>query len=79
MKVRSVEAIPVSYQEPTDHNRYRSVCLVRITGVDGQVGWGECCSYFREATLATARIVEGLAEIVVGQNALQSSSIWKSD
>ena len=49
-KIKSVEAIPVSYQEPTDHNRFRAVCLVKITGEDGQVGWGECCSYFPEAT-----------------------------
>ncbi len=78
MKVRSVEAIPVSYQEPTDHNRYRSVCLVRVTDRDGRVGWGECCSYFPEATLATAKLVEGLAEIVVGLNPLHTEAIWRA-
>jgi len=74
--VRSVEAIPISYCEPTDHNRYRSVCLVKITGEDGQVGWGECCSYFPEASLAAAKIVEGMAEKVIGQNALHTEAIW---
>lgn len=29
--IRSVEALPISYQEPTDHSRYRAVCLVKIT------------------------------------------------
>ena len=76
MKVASVEAFPVSYQEPTDHNRYRSVCLVKITDTDGRVGWGECCAYFPEATLATAKIVEGFAQVVIGQNTLHTEAIW---
>ena len=75
-RVARVEALPISYQEPTDHNRYRSVCLVKITGEDGHVGWGECCSYFPEATLAAAKLVEGLAPIVVGASALHVESIW---
>lgn len=76
MKVASVEAIPVSYQEPTDHNRFRSVCLVKITDRDGRVGWGESCAYFPEATLATARIIEGLAPIVIGRNPMHTEAIW---
>ncbi|SLN64592.1 mandelate racemase/muconate lactonizing enzyme family protein [Roseisalinus antarcticus] len=76
--VRNVEAIPVSYQEPTDHNRFRSVCLVRITTEDGQVGWGECCTYFPEASLAAAHIVEGLSHLVVGRSPLETRSIWQA-
>lgn len=75
-RVARVEALPISYQEPTDHNRYRSVCLVRITGEDGHVGWGECCSYFPEATLAAAKLVEGLAPLVVGADSLHVEAIW---
>lgn len=75
-RVVSVEALPISYREPTDHNRFRSVCLVKITGEDGHIGWGECCSYFSEATLAAAKIVEGLAPLVVGQDALHTEAIW---
>lgn len=74
--IRAVEAIPISYQEPTDHNRFRSVCLVKITGADGQIGWGECCSYFPEASLAAAKIVEGMTDLVVGQSALNTERIW---
>ena len=74
--IRRVEAIPVSYREPTDHDRFRSVCLVRITGNDGHVGWGECCTFFSEATRAATAIVEGLAEIVIGHCALQNEAIW---
>lgn len=76
-KIISVEAFPVSYQEPTDHNRFRSVCLVKITAFDGQVGWGECCTYFPEASLAAAKIIEGFAEIVISQNALHTNIIWQ--
>lgn len=77
LAIKSLEAIPVSYQEPTDHNRFRAVCLVKITAQDGQIGWGECCSYFPEATLATAKLVQGLGEIVVGQNILHTEKIWR--
>ena len=76
MQVKSVEAIPVAYQEPTDHNRFRSVCLVKITDSDGRVGWGEACSYFPEATRATAAIIDGLAPLVIGQNPQHSEAIW---
>lgn len=76
MKVASIEAIPVSYQEPTDHNRFRSVCLVKITDTDGRIGWGESCAYFPEATLSTTKIIEGLAPIVIGQNPLHTETIW---
>ncbi len=76
MKVQTVEAIPVSYQEPTDHNRFRSVCLVKITDSDGRVGWGEACAYFPEATLAVTKIIEGLAPIVIGQHPLHVEAIW---
>ena len=77
MTVKTVEAIPVSYQEPTDHNRFRSVCLVKIADTEGRVGWGEACTYFPEASLAAARIIEGLAEIVVGQSPLHTDTVWQ--
>ncbi|MCJ8323397.1 MAG: mandelate racemase/muconate lactonizing enzyme family protein [Rhizobiales bacterium] len=75
-KIINVEAFPVSYQEPTDHNRFRSVCLVKITAIDGQVGWGECCTYFPEASLAAAKIIDAFAEIVIAQNAFHIDKIW---
>ena len=75
-RIRNIEAIPFSYPEPTDHHHTRTVCLVKITSEDGQVGWGECCTYFPEATLAVVKLVEGLADLVVGQNALHTETIW---
>jgi L-alanine-DL-glutamate epimerase-like enolase superfamily enzyme len=78
MKIRSVEAIPVAYPEPNDHARLRSVCLVKITGIDGQTGWGECCTYFSEASRAAKALVDGMAELVVGQDVLHINSIWQA-
>ena len=76
-KIRSVEPFPISYREPTDHNRFRSVCLVKITSEDGQEGWGECCTFFPEATAAAAKLVQGLSELVGGQSALENEAIWR--
>ncbi|NAZ38299.1 mandelate racemase/muconate lactonizing enzyme family protein [Rubellimicrobium sp. CFH 75288] len=76
MTVRSVEAIPVSYPEPNDHARHRSVCLVRIQTEEGAVGWGECCAYFPEASRAAKALVEGLAPLVIGQDEVQTERIW---
>lgn len=77
MSVRSVKAIPISYHEPTDHNRFRSVCLVKITDEEGRIGWGECCTYFHEASRAAAPLVDGLAELVVGRDPLHTEAIWQ--
>lgn len=76
MTIRSVEAIPVSYREPTDHNRFRSVCLVKITDSDGAIGWGEACTYFPEATLAASKLIKGWADLIVGQNPMHVEKIW---
>lgn len=76
--VRSVEAIPVAYPEPVDHNRMRSVCLVKITASNGAVGWGECCTYFPEASRAAACLVAGMAELVIGRNATHTEAIWQA-
>jgi L-alanine-DL-glutamate epimerase-like enolase superfamily enzyme len=77
MTIRTVEAIPIAYPEPNDHHRKRSACLVRITDADGAVGWGECCAYFPEATRATAKLVEGLAETLIGRDAAHTGAIWR--
>ncbi|MDM7931659.1 mandelate racemase/muconate lactonizing enzyme family protein [Tabrizicola sp.] len=76
MTIRSVEAIPVAYPEPNDHSRLRSVCLVKITTEDGAVGWGECCTYFPEASRAAKALVDGLAELVVGKDEMHIHTIW---
>jgi len=76
MKVARVEAIPVAYPEPNDHSRKRSVCLVKITSTDGAVGWGECCAYFPEASRAAKALVDGMAELVVGESVTATHRVW---
>lgn len=77
MTVASIEAIPVAYPEPNDHARLRSVCLVKVTTEDGLVGWGEACAYFPEASRAAKALIDGLAEIVVGQDEVQTETVWR--
>lgn len=76
--VTRIDAIPVSYREPTDHDRFRSVCLVRITCAGGEVGWGECCTYFPEASRAAAHLVAAFSELIVGKSALHTETHWEA-
>lgn len=78
MKIKSVEAIPVSYQEPNDFNALRHLCLAKITTDDELVGWGESITQFPEANWATKAIIEGMAEFVVGRDPVHSDVIWRS-
>jgi L-alanine-DL-glutamate epimerase-like enolase superfamily enzyme len=78
MAIRSVQAIPVAYPEPNDHSRLRSVCLVKITTEDGAVGWGECCTYFPEASRAAKALVDGMAELLIGRSEIHTHAIWLS-
>ena len=68
MKVARVEAIPVSYPEPNDFNAIRHLCLAKITAEDGTVGWGESVTMWPESSFATASIIEGMSDLVVGRN-----------
>lgn len=77
MKIRAVEAIPVSYPEPNDFNALRHLCLVRVRTDDGLVGWGEAITQFPEASFATKAVVEGMAERVVGADPLHTGRVWR--
>lgn len=74
--IQSVEAIPVAYPEPNDFGATRYLCLVKITTEDGIVGWGESITQFPEANPAVAAIITGMAELIVGRSALDTSAIW---
>ena len=78
MTIDRVEAFPVAYPEPNDHDWTRSVCLVRITDKDGATGWGEACTYFPEASLAVARLIAGFSDLLVGRNPQHNISIWRN-
>lgn len=68
MKIVALEAIPIAYPEPNDSGSIRHLLLVRLTADDGQVGWGEAVTMWREASLATEAIVDGLAPLVIGHD-----------
>ena len=78
MKVARVEAIPVSYPEPNDFDTLRHLCLAKITADDGTVGWGESVTMWPESSFATKAIIEGMADLVVGQDPVHLDAIYRS-
>lgn len=76
MKITKVEPIPVSYPEPNDHNAIRHLCLVKITTDDGAVGWGESITQFTEASHATAAVIDGFAELLIGEDPLHNNRLF---
>lgn len=76
-KIERVEPIPVAYPEPNDFNATRYLCLVKITTNDGVVGWGESITQFPEANPATASIIEGMSEFIVGNSPLGNEVLWR--
>lgn len=78
MRIVKVEPIPVAYPEPNDFNAERYLCLVKVTTDDGIVGWGESITQFKEANGATAALINGLAEFVIGKDPLDNGTIWRA-
>ena len=77
-KIRSVQAFPLAYPEPHYKGIERYITLARVESEDGIVGWGECISQFREASLATKIIMEqGFAPLLVGENGLATEKLWR--
>jgi len=78
MKIERVEAIPVAFPEPNDSGATRHLSLVKLTADDGRVGWGEAVTTWEEATAATCRVIQGLAQLVIGRDPLESNAIWQT-
>jgi L-alanine-DL-glutamate epimerase-like enolase superfamily enzyme len=78
VRVSSIEAIPIAYPEPNDRNAERHLCLVRVQGDDGQVGWGESITQFAEASLATKAIIEGMMPLFIGKDPVHTDALWRS-
>ena len=53
MQIKKVDVFPLGYPEPNDDNAARYITLERIEAGDGNVGWRECISQFRESTYGT--------------------------
>jgi L-alanine-DL-glutamate epimerase-like enolase superfamily enzyme len=79
VRIRSIEAIPVSYPEPNDFDVLGHLCLCKITDEDGRVGWGESITQFPEASLATKAVIEGMADSVLGWSPLHVEAIWRAN
>lgn len=77
-KIATVTPRIVRYPEPNDFGAERMTMLVEIAAVDGTVGWGEAIAMQPEACAATAKIVDGLAALVVGEDALDIDRHWRA-
>lgn len=78
MKLKSIQAFPLAYPEPHYRGIERYITLVRVESDEGTVGWGECISQFREATLATRIIIEqGFVPLLLGEDALDVERLWR--
>lgn len=77
VKIKRVTPRCVSYLEPNDggNTRYLTFCAVEAN--DGTVGWGEAVTQFLEPTRATARIIEGMAEVIVGADPMSNVVLWR--
>lgn len=79
MRIENVRAIPIAYPEPNDDGRIRHLCLVRVTTDSGLVGWGEAVTMFEEASIATAAIIDGMAEaVLIGADPRDVTHLWAS-
>ena len=77
MRIQKIQAFPLAYPEPHYKGIERYITLARVESDDGLVGWGECISQFREATLATQIIIEqGFAPMLTGEDALDVERHW---
>ncbi|PJF25665.1 MAG: mandelate racemase/muconate lactonizing enzyme family protein, partial [Phototrophicales bacterium] len=75
--IKKIDVFPLGYQEPNDDNAWRYIVLTRIEASDGTVGWGECISQFKEATYATAAMLDnGLTDLLIGKNPLETEALW---
>ena len=77
MKIQDIQAFPLAYPEPHYKGIERYITLARVETTDGLVGWGECISQFKEASLATKLIIEqGFAPLLIGDDAIDVERLW---
>ncbi len=76
-RITGLTAFSVCYPEPNDDDNLRYLTFVRAEADDGTVGWGEAITQFPESTRATERLVEGMAELVVGTDPMENVATWR--
>jgi L-alanine-DL-glutamate epimerase-like enolase superfamily enzyme len=69
--------LSVCYPEPNDNDSLRYLTFVRADAADGTVGWGEAITQFPESTRATEKLIEGMAEMVVGTDPMENVATWR--
>ena len=76
-RVVRLTPLSVCYREPNDNDSLRYLTFVRADAGDGTVGWGEAITQFQEATRATEKLIEGMAELVVGTDPMENVATWR--
>jgi L-alanine-DL-glutamate epimerase-like enolase superfamily enzyme len=77
MRIARVTPISVAYPEPNDNQATRHLTLCRVEAEDGTIGWGEAVTMWPEACRATERLIEGMSELVVGQDVMDGVEVWR--
>lgn len=75
--ISAVDTFCVEYPEPNDSMGLRCLVFVRIRSDDGAEGWGEAITMFPAASRATAALVEGMTEVLIGRDPLANTVIWR--
>lgn len=76
MKIASIEAFPLVYEEANDHSGTRTVCLAKATTTDGATGWGEAVTVFPAAMRPTAIMIDELGALLVGTD-VNPGAAWE--
>lgn len=76
-RITDITPFSVCYREPNDNNNLRYLTFARIAADDGTVGWGEAITQFPESTRATEKLLEGMAELVVGTDPMENIATWR--
>jgi L-alanine-DL-glutamate epimerase-like enolase superfamily enzyme len=76
-KIKSVTPYSVCYPEPNDDGNLRYLTFARVEADDGTVGWGEAITQFPDSTRATEKLIEGMAELVVGGDPMENVALWR--
>jgi L-alanine-DL-glutamate epimerase-like enolase superfamily enzyme len=77
LKITAIEPIPLAYPEPNDHDLTRYLLLVKVTTDEGLVGWGETWTRWPEATKACIDLIDGMAEVILGEDPGGIEPIWR--
>lgn len=76
-RIKSITPHSVAYPEPNDAMNTRYLTFARVETDDGAVGWGEAITQFPSAAKATAALIDGMAETVIGRDPMENVAIWR--